>query len=287
MTTIQLAARLARHLTTPDLATMPGAAQLDIVDAINAAIGDVFPMLPGHYRRTTCSETLKTPRTASFAFNARYDTALTSSPFLTAETGCTVRLGDDQRDNEITGADSVLDAYLGAALSGTATIYHDAAALYEVIERINGSVVVEKLDGTRSPLTHNPELRRYKRQIGTPTEYMIEPVGAVQGAEPCCLLRVHPMPDTDYILRCDAELSSILVTWAQIQGAGVNIPVPHRIVEGALLPIAREKLTVSTYWAQRDEIPAIEAMAQAGRRLLTTLPQNIAGNNTVATEEGF
>ena len=287
MTTIQLAARLARHLNTPDLATMPGPAQLDIVDAINAAIGEVFPMLPGHYRRTTISETLKAPRTASFTFDARYDTELTASPFLTTETGCTVRLGDDQRDNEITGAGSVLDGYLGSALSGTATIYHDAAGLFEVIERMNGGVVVEKLDGTRSPLKHNPELRHYKRQIGTPTEYKIEPVGAVQGAEPCCLLRVHPMPDTDYILRGDAELSSILVTWAQIQGAGVNIPVPSRIVEGALLPIAREKLIVSTFWADRDATPAIQAMAQSGRALLRTLPQNITGNNMVSTEEGF
>ena len=287
MTTIQLAARLARHLTTPDLATMPGPAQLDIVDAINAAIGDVFPMLPGHYRRTTCSVTLKTPRTDTFTFNARYDTKLTTSPFLTAEVGCTVRLGDDQRDNEITGADSVLDGYLGTALSGTATIYQDAAGIFEVIERINGGVVAEKLDGTRTRLTHNPELRRYKRQVGTPTEYRIDPVGAVQGAEPVCLLRVHPMPDTDYIIRLDAELSSIHVTWAQIQGAGVNIPVPQRIVEGALLPIAREKLIASTFWADGDAVPAIQAMAQSGRALLRTLPQNITGNNTVATEEGF
>lgn len=287
MTTIQLAARLARHLSTPDLATMPGPAQLDIVDAINAAIGEVFPMLPGHYRRTTCSETLKTPRTVNFAFSARYDTELTSSPFLTSETGCTVRLGDDQRDNEITAANAVLDGYLGSAFSGTATIYHDAAGIFEVVERVTGRVVAEKLDGTRTLLSHNPEIRRYKRQIGTPTEYMLDPVGAVQGSEPVALLRVHPMPDVDYIIRFDAELSSIHVTWAQIQGAGVNIPVPNRIAESSLLPIAREKLTASTFWGQADAIPAIRAMAQSGRALLMTLPQNITGNNTVRTEAGF
>lgn len=287
MTSIQLAARLARHLTTPDLATMPGPAQLDIVDAINAAIGEIFPMLPGHYRRTTCSETLRAPRTADFAFAARYDTELTSSLFTTSETGCTVRLGDDQHDNEITAVNSVLDGYIGATLSGTATIYRDATSIPEVIERINGRVVAEKLDGTRTVLVHNPEIRRYKRQIGTPTEYMLDPVGAVQGSEPVCLLRVHPMPDVDYIIRFDAELSSIHVTWAQIQGVGVNIPVPQRIAESALLPVALEKLTISTFWAQREAIPAIQSIAQSGRAILMSLPQNITGGNTVATEGGF
>ena len=265
MTSVQLAQRLARHLTQTDLATLPGNAMLDILDAANAGLQDLYKLLPGIYKETALSTTLKAPTNVSVEMDAKYSNLLSSDAFTEDMRGCTVNISDDPHDNEITGTNSVLDGFVGNVLAGNAQIHHDAVPLVDVIERVTSDPVCYRADGTWFPLSRHDGFREggmqwyygafpaaiIKKQAGQPRIYTLEPVGVSQGADLEFFFRVYPMPDTDYTVRFRAELAPRILIYPNITGTAVSIPVNDRLCNSTLVPLCEEHLLRSPYFKDR------------------------------------
>jgi hypothetical protein len=257
MNSIQLAQRLGRNLAVEDPFILPADAALDVLAAINGGLASFYREAPGILKRTTLSGTLRAPRALTLTFQAQYSSLVADDTFTVREQGCTVRMGNGAADNIVTGPNSLLDDYLGTQLSLPATLYSDALPIQDVIERIVGNVRL--YTGTQSaptPLIRNERLRgglsgffwwygagyggdgeRYYpytalgsdlRSVGRPLYYYLEPMGVSQGAEPEFILRVAPLPDIDYTVRLEAELSTQRLTFADLTTARqINVGEAH------------------------------------------------------------
>jgi len=288
MTSVQLASICSRNLRQPDLSLMPASVLREVLVAINAALQEFYAQLPGAHKRTTVSEILRAPETVAYEFAARYAQQTLNTPFTASMRGCTVLIGDDPQPNEVVSNNAVLDGFMGQALTGNAVVYHDAVPLYDVIERATSAVRLYRSGACVHELKRCEDFRAKVRACGSPTHYYLEPCGSSQGADPEFLLRVHPMPDGDYKIRFEAELATIRVTFAQVQGAAVNLPVNDRFCESILLPLTEEKLLVSPAWADPTKAREIHNAADGARAALRLVPQDVGlPDNTVGTEEGF
>ncbi len=265
MNSIQLAQRLARHLTEIDLATMPGQAALDILDAMNAGLQEIYNLLPSNYKQTVVSTTLKGPVDMQVGIAAKYSNLLSDGAFDPSMRGCTVNLSDDPHDNEITGTNSFLDGFVGSSLTGNARVHYDAVPLVDVVERIISNPRIYRADGTWWPLQRCENFREVgigivygawrasniKRQEGRPLIYLLEPVGASQGADLEFFFRVYPMPDSDYTVRFEAEIAPKQITYPNITQAAIQIPVNERLTSSVLVPLCEEYLLRSPYFKDR------------------------------------
>lgn len=289
MNTAQLAQLLARRLTVGDLALLPGPAVLDIVMAMNSGLQDFYRMLPRQFRRTTISETLRAPEQVAVQFPSQYSNMTLGAPFTAAMRGCTVLVSGDTQQNEVAGPNAVLDQFLGTQLSTLATVYHDAVSLPLVIESMSGDVLLFS-DQQTWVLTRMDVWRwqpRYRR-IGRPWHYQVDPVGMSQGAQLSALLRVHPMPDRDYRIRFEAEVSPAKLSVADVISAPLDLPVPVRF-ESLLEPICARYLVPSLYFADSPMVrKSIGDEAQAAESALKGIDGDVgAGGYFVGTPTGF
>lgn len=294
--TLQLAQRLGRHLDVPDASNLDGDAALDVLSAINAGIQAYYREAPAMYRRTTVSHTLRAPETVSLDLT-QYSNAVEDGSFTDAMRGCSVRIPGVAADNEVTSGSTLLDDWLGATGTVTATVWFDAVPIEDVIERVCGDVRLLSPTGQYACcLRRNPALllfggsgeRTWCRESGQPTDYALDPVGGSQGGEPATLLRVHPMPAAACTVRFEAQLGPKLVTFGQLQSPA-KIPVPEERVDDILLPLCEAELTVSPLWRdaskarlfldRRDEV--------LGRRLPMMPSDYGTPHNRVGTPCGF
>lgn len=315
MNSIQLAQRLARNMSYSDLSTMPGAAMLDVVDAINAGLQELYSLLPSNYKQTAVSTTLKGPQSVAVTVESRYSNLITSNAFTQEMQGCTVNVNDDTHDNEVTGPNSLLDGFVGSVLSGTAMVHFDAVPILSVVERITSNPRIYRGDGTWWPLQRREDFKEtgigivyngwrasnIKRQTGRPLVYLLEQAGASQGAGIEFFFRVYPMPDTDYTLRFEAELSPGQITFSNVTQAAVKIPVNERLASSVLVPICEDYLLRSPFF--KDKTPttlslfskaADRAREQARNRVARDIlrPDNSIGTpgsvgNSMGCSNGF
>jgi len=292
MTSTQLAQRLARHLTVSDLALMPAPAMLDIVAAINEGLQALYQLLPRRFKTTTVSETLRAPETVSAAIPARYSNRFTGTPFTDAQVGCTCQIGDDPQYNQIVSVNAVLDQYTGTNLTPQVTIWHDCVQLADSIECITSDVRV--YDGIREfTLTRRDfDYRRFwwrvKHPAARPWEYQIEPVGVASGAPMSFLLRFYPMPNVDYRIRCEADISAAKLTFANMIAAPIVMPAPDRLTETALVPLCARALMTSLYWRDAQLRQTVMVAATAAEAAIHKLDGDTGpGNHFIGTPFGF
>jgi hypothetical protein len=284
MNSIQLAQRLARNLAVEDVFNLEDQAALDVLAAMNAGIGTFYREMPGIYKRTTLSCTLRSPRTLSVVFNAKYSNRVADDSFETRDMGCTIRFNNGAADSIVTASNAVLDDYLMDALSTDATIYSDVVPLQDVIERVIGAVrLYSATKSEPTPLIRDERLRggrarrwmpslapdeivypfdaAYLSEIGRPRYYYLDPVGSSQGGEPEFLLRVAPMPDTDYTVRMEAELSTERIVFADLKTARA-IYVADAYIEDILVPLCEAELVTSKFWRDARQQTAVVTRAQ-------------------------
>jgi hypothetical protein len=263
MNTVLLSQQLARHLAVDDPALIPADAGLDVLTAINGGIATFYRLAPARYRQTTVSATLRAPETLSVTFAAKYSNTLTAATFDTAMLGCTLVLENGTR-TVITGEAEVLDDWLSDTLTLNGTVYYDAVALEQVVQRIIGGVCLYDAAGNRRRTLWRDDLaddagygpsyfQRRHLSPGEPTCFSLDPVGATRGATPDYFLRVSPAPSVDYVLRFEAELGPKRITFAHLTRA-IEVPVREDCVEDILLPLCAAELTASRFWADRESI---------------------------------
>lgn len=289
MTSVQLASLIGRNLTQPDITLMPAPMLRDVLVALNGALQDFYRLIPATHKQTTVSEILRAPENVEFNISARYENQLLNSPFSTSMRGCSVLLAEDPETNEVVAPNAVLDGYLGTTLlGGTATVYHDAIPLFEVIERVTSHVRLMHGGKCIRELVRDQSIRTLPLCVGRPTRYFLEPCGSGQGSDPEFILRVHPAPDVDYKVRFEAELTTVRVTFPQVQGTAVNLPVNDTHCESIILPMAEAKLLASAFWADRSKAAIIANAEQDALQAIKLIPHDVGlADNTCGTEAGF
>ena len=278
MNSVQLSQRLARNLALNDGSgsildpfNIPADVALDVLSAINGGLQTLYREMPNIYKRTTLSQTLRSPQTLSVTFQDKYSNVVGEDTFTLSMFGCTLRLDNGTRDTEVTGPNSVLDDYLGDNLTSGATLYSDVVPMQDVIERIIGAVRIydntqaeptalvrdERLRGGRARRwgwmgewdeVYYPYDAAYLSAIGRPRYYYLDPAGASEGFELAFLLRVAPMPDQDYTVRMEAELSTERIIFADLTIAR-EIFVRDALVDDILIPLCEAELILSRFWA--------------------------------------
>lgn len=311
MNSLQLAQRLARLLTQPDLATLPMQASLDVLDAINAGMQEVWRLLPATYRTQTFSATLKAPESIPVTVTARYGTTVTTNAFDASMVGCTVRVNDAVQDNRITGLNSFLDPFLGQSLTGNAQVFHDALQIFDNIQRIVGDMRIYRQDGTWYPLQRAEGYRRggiryawweaypipfptgfnQLKPIHRPMIYMLESEGITGLTASEFFLSFYPMPDVDYIVRYEAEVGPLALNLGNITSPtlAVDMPVKTSMTNSALVPICEEYLLRSPFIANRKDLSTtIQAAAARARETLHNRAGDAAlPNNDIGVPPGY
>lgn len=287
MTTMELAQRLARHMRTPDVATMASDEAMALLDSANAGLQKLFAAIPAVYRRTIVTATLRAPRTTSIALT-QYSVNVPDATFTDDERGCTVRLTGDVSDNQIASPNKLLAAYLGPTGTVPATVYNDALSISEEIHsvtsmpRLHTGDVLFRADQIKQRCWWNASTK----QAGCPDEFYMSPVGVSQDGSPMVLLRVHPMPLQDYRLEMELELQPKRLTFLNMQRAE-HLPVPPALVESGLLPLCEWELAGTRYWT--SDRTAVEARRTDALRFLeNNVPHDILPpDNCVGTPYGF
>ena len=292
MTTLQLAHTLARRLECEDLASAPASQRLDVLQAINAALQIVYRLLPALAKATTISLTLRAPETVPFDIPQRFTNFLTAPAFTAAMTGCTVLVGDDATPNEIVSPGALLDEYAGQALTGNATVHHDAIQVEAIIARIIGEPRLYRGTEQVRELVRQqwrPEYTRSREQSpGVPQYYAIMPVGMSSPSTAPYLLRVWPAPSTDYKVRFEAELMPARVTFDQITHTPADLPLHEALCESALIPIALGELAFSPDWSNPATMNATLAAAERAREQIASIPMEVSTTpNEVGTPAGY
>lgn len=309
MNSVQLAQRLARNLNVPDVFQLPADAALDVLQAMNGGLSALYRDMPGVYKRTTLSHTVRAPRAVSLTFQAQYSRLVNDDSFVLRDQGCTVRFGNGASDNVVTGPNSVLDNYLGTDLAVSATIYSDAVPIQDVIERIIGHVrLYDNSQSAPTTLTRNERLRggrAWRRrqgddwaeeyyptdcglsEVGRPIFYYFEPMGVSQKAEPEFLIRLAPLPDIDYTIRLEAELSTQRLVFADLSVAR-QIAVTDAHIDDILIPLCEAELITSPFWRDKDVAKAVIDRQTKAKEQKKLIPSEIAPtSNHVGTPAGF
>lgn len=311
MNTIQLAQRLGRNLSVPDPFNLPADAALDVLGAINAGLAAFYREAPAILKRTTLSHTIRAPRTLTVALSAQYLNTVAADTFEAREMGCTVKFGDGSADNVVTGPSSLLDDYLGTTLSVAATVYSDAVPVQDVIEQIVGYVRLydntqnqptfltrDEVMAGRSGIRGHGGLADgeafypysggvYSGAIGRPRYYYFEPMGVSQGAEPEFVLRVSPLPDIDYTVRMEAELSTQRLVFADLSTARA-IYVGDSHLDDVVIPLCEAELLSSTFWRDGGQRNAVLQRAELALGKMGKLPREVAPvSHRSGTPPGF
>lgn len=305
LNSIQLTQRLARNLNVPDTFHLPADAALDVLSAMNAGLSAFYRKMPGVYKRTTLSHTIRAPRALTLVFQAQYSRLVADNTFGSRDQGCTVRFGDGSSDNVVTGANSLLDNYLGEVLSVAATLYADAIPVQDVIERVIGNLrLYARAQSQPTYLVRDERLRggmgrRSEREdldapcgvsfgaIGRPQYYFLEPMGVSQSAEPEFILRIAPLPDMDYTIRMEAELSTQRLVFADMTTAR-EIAVGASYVDDILIPLCEAALVSSAFWRDKDRVAKVTEGEEKAIAKMVGIPSDIApSSNRVGTPAGF
>jgi len=289
MTTVELAHRALRHSPYRDPAQVPVDDALDLVDAINAALQEFYSIAPPVYSRTTLSGELYGESTVSLTLT-NGESTFGSDVFLASQRGYTIKLGDESKYNEITGTDSLLDVYAGTSGTYDCPVWGDVIQFSDTsIKRV---VSPPRIEGCSHGLVNDPSIREYVmregRSVGVPRFYYVEPVGSSQGGRELCLVRFAPLPDKQYTVRMEVELTPTRYGYQSLV-TPATLPVENHQVESLLLPLLFDELLDRPGWVGTSA-PAQRIMerAQRARDEIKLLPAYLAPNrNKIGTPKGW
>lgn len=267
----QLSQRLARNLLVPDQFNLNADVALDVLNAINGGLAMYYRNVPGIYKRTTLSHTVRRPRQVALTFQSQYSRLVANDTFVVRDQGCTIRFANGSADNIVTGPNSLLDNYLRTDLTVDGTLYSDSVPIQDVIEHIIGFVRLYTDSQAEATIISRDERlrggRAYSRRgdgedcipafaslntIGRPQFYYLDPMGASQGAEPEFLLRLAPLPDLDYTIRMEAELATQRLLMSDLTNPR-EIYVASNAIDDILIPLCEGELITSRWWADKDQ----------------------------------
>lgn len=228
--------------------------------------------------------------------------------------GCTIRLGDDQEDNEVVKPDAIGDLtitlmrpYAGTSMvsTGTGTVYHDAITLASDVWGVSPPVV---LLGEREllPLRGERDLRVYaadtghrrvsyhdvaggltvvanRRDVDVPVGYFVESVFLQPPQNEVRLrMRVAPLPPVQYSLQFEERLNPPRV--ANLSNPTEIVPVPQGMYESVFLPLLRNQFTTQKHFEASNIRPMLQKQADQAFQLLAKLKPQSARIGAVSVD---
>lgn len=291
MTTVELAMRLCRDLDVSDLGLLSADGRVDLVDAMNTALQKHHALSPDHLKITPASVTLKEPVTISINVT---DGSSTFTGFTPDEDQmfCSVRIqGDEDIDHQIISTTEFLDTYKGVSGLKTAVLYYDVITFYQPIERIATRPRIEGASWRMEEFDRNrwtEQLLRNRKGIGRPRYYFPENTGINNDGEAAFLLRMDVLPDQLYRLRMDVQMAPKIITFDDLV-TPITLPIRRDHIESVLLPLARNELTESPLWKDKDKINRIKDKSIVAERYfeLAAVVQTTPNKNRVGTRRRF
>tara|TARA_R110000764_G_scaffold227597_2_gene317793 strand:- start:9175 stop:10050 length:876 start_codon:yes stop_codon:yes gene_type:complete len=291
MTTVELAIRLLRDLDVDDLTLLSAGGRLDMVTAMNTGLQKHHALSPDHLKTTQASVTLKAPESVSLDVTNGLSTFTGWTP-TAAQLYSTLRIdGDDDLDHRVISTTDLLDDYLGTTGTKAATLYHDSISFYQPIEKI---VSNPKIDVGGGEIFHKHDsnwwdtFRTQRKRIGTPRFFCIEENAVNNGSDSVFSMRFDTMPDKNYRLRFDIQMSPQKVTFNDLV-TPANLPVRDDHVESVLLPLCRKALFKSKLWRDKTTRAEVddEALESSRSFELLAVTHIAPKGNRVGTPEGY
>lgn len=196
----------------------------DVLGCLNAAFQEYFTLSPTEVRESNLGAVLNAPTAVTVNVTAASSAIASFTGYATWMLGCTIRIGDDDQDNEISSQTLLARPYMGSTGAAvTATVYGDSVQLDQTISqvldpvaittpvqtflipantrgdfaRLSGFPIVTNFDGT----AYNWPFFFYARKsISRPLWWFLEsayssPIGYVPRR-----IRLAPMPDGQYAI---------------------------------------------------------------------------------------
>lgn len=282
----------------------------DILDVMNATNQKMFRTTPDEERSQNLGTALRGPTSVHFDVTNRSNAIANFGAYASWMVGCTVRIGGDDQDNELTAQALLARPYMGTTTSqASAIVYNDAFQLDATVGKVMVPVAMpnqvpmtpctDRMTFMRMagyPLVCNPDGTAYgypwfwfvRKNISRPIAWFLEPAYTVGLNFVPRRIRVAPMPDQDYPLSYKAALNPTrlgildLVTDPNsdppiLTDPGTLIPVSDDMFESIYLPIAVKKLSGKPQFKNSEALPQIAAdYAEAIEALKSILPQAAA-----------
>jgi len=271
MTVIELFHRLGRKARGGDFTKLSLTEQTDLAEAANAAIQEVYSLLPAGHRELTEGFILPGPQAVSAGVTQNSAT-LATNVFTTAQIGRSVALGSDENWNRVLDTNRLLNPYLGASGTVAGTVYGDAVFSERYpFERIIGNPHFPRLQLV--PVAG--ESMAWSKEIGEPRYWWLQNMGNSQGNKPFLVLRFSPAPERTMTINVRISYAPKRLTLADYDNA-TDLTVPDQFIETALIPLGLQALSMTPVWDTRGDELRFEAAAERGRKFLRTQPANLA-----------
>lgn len=242
MNSAQLAQRLIRFTPAKDIALLTVEDAIRFVDIINSGLSAYHHRTPPTYRHANASVTLPAPVTGSFGLT-QGSQIFTGYTATSSQEGSSVVFGKVNDPQQLVNTNQFLASWGGGTGTFSGTVYGDAIQLPSGVARVvtHPSIYGNVLERQDAQIWISPTA------VGKPSAYKLEAVGSIGGAFPPFYLRVHPLPETSYVVSLTVELepSQLVITDLSAQ---TTIPVRNGHVASFLLPIAEGELAMSDLW---------------------------------------
>lgn len=294
MTTVELFHRIGRRARGGDFTRLSMSEQSDLMQAANVALQTLYGLLPNAYKEQTQGFVLPAPATVSLAVT-QYSQTVAASSFTAAQIGRSIVLPGDGNWNQIIDTDKLLNPYMGASGTVSATVYGDAFYSTDYpLDRIvgnprfpsGGSATV--LNRELIPVS-NPSSWNWLSQqtTGTPQFWWTQSIGFSQGKEPIIVFRVMPAPTSAYALSVRISYWPKRLTLADYTDAA-RVPVPDQFIDTVLVPLALQALMATPVWDGKGDDKKIDAQAADARRFIQLqAPQLGPVANRIFTPLGY
>ena len=293
MTTIELFHRLGRHARGGDFTRLGLTEQTDLLEAANAAIQQIYNLLPIYFKQMTEGFVLPAPTTISLALTNNSPT-LPADYFTSDQFGRSILIDGDPAWNQIIGTRNLQTPYNGVTGTHSGTVYGNAVySTRYPFDRIVGNPRFSQQntgmffrDGELTRAQPGTNAWLYNNNVGRPTIWWPEPLGNSQGNQPLLVLRFAPAPDIAY------SINVRMAYWPRrlILDDAINastITVPDQFIEPCLIPLGLRALMSTPVWESRKDEENIDKRADDAIEFLKNVPANQAPSNRIYTPIGF
>ena len=292
MTITQLVHRIARRARGGDFTKLGLTEQMDVLEAANSALQQVYNILPIYFKEMTVGFSLPAPVALTGVGVVNGSNTVTGVTFAADQIGRTVLLDGDDSINQVVSATGLISAYNGASGTVNGTLYGDSVYSTRLpFDRIIGNP--DFSDRTSWPMLPRTMMRNdfpflgMIPSIGRPQFWWVQSFGNSQGQVPLLFLKFWPMPDQVYPIKVRMGFWPVRLALADLDLA-VTIPVPDQFIDAALVPIGIRALMISPIYENHADDKTVLDAAARGDAFLANQPGQVgAPSNRIFTPIGY
>ncbi len=293
MTIAQLVHRIGRRAKKGgDFTKLSLTEQMDVLEAANSALQQVYNILPIYFKEMTVGLTLPKAVSLSGVVVTNGSNSVGGVIFGADAIGRTIILDGDSNINQVLDATTLMSTYNGPSGTVSGTLYGDAIYSSRLpFDRIIGNP--DFADSTSWPMLPRSMMRNdfpflgMIPSVGRPQFWWVQPLGNSQGMKPLLVLRFWPMPDQVYPIRVRMGFWPLRLTLADLDLA-VTIPVPDQFLDAALVPIGLRSFMTSPTWEMRGDEKFVLDAAARGDAFLANQPGQVGSpSNRCFTPVGY